>query len=378
MILYFGLWIINVLYVIRRKTNNIICLLSLALLTMLFVSNTGLVGDAEIYRNHFVNPISYDNTFEPGYTFVEIILQRLDVHTYTILLITLFSIALFFVWIGLRKYICSYHYIFAITMPFIFPTYATAIRFFVASAIMIAAIRFLNEKKYLIFVLLVLLASLFHMVSIFYLVFLFCGGNRVSLITGKKEMLLWLIFSLSIIIFIVSIVTKKSPIIMILIRFVNAFLDIGEIKLESYTSTSANWGAVMFMIVYLAGLATAIATKRIVFRSIKKSEIIEVEYLKSYVSLNYNINLMLSMILPFIAMNLIFYRIIIIGQVSNAIAIGMYRAIKNYRMNGYIIVFDSMTLLFVVSCFLWFIPEFIEINGISVEGIIEASHHFLG
>ena len=90
----------------------------------------------------------------------------------------------------MRKVDISYHYVLVIIMPFIFPTYATAIRFFVASAMTVASVRFLIEKQYLKFFIFVFMASSFHASSLFYIVFFFCISKLESAIGERKKILL--------------------------------------------------------------------------------------------------------------------------------------------------------------------------------------------
>ena len=108
MILYMTLWIINLLFVIIKKDNKIICFITYLTLGILFVSNAGLSGDAALYKWHFENKVFSGELFEVGYTFAEKIFHACGIHTYTGFLIVLFVLGTIFLWIGLKKYNISY------------------------------------------------------------------------------------------------------------------------------------------------------------------------------------------------------------------------------------------------------------------------------
>ena len=340
------------------------------------MSNAGVSGDAVIYKWHFENRMFSDGEFELGYTLVERMIYACGIHTYTGFLIILFVLGTFFLWIGLKEYSVSYHYILSIAMPFIFPTYATAIRFFLASAIMVAAIRFLNEKKYGTFASLVICAGSFHIIAMFYIVFILCGTKRISTISDSKRFLLWFVCIFSIVNFVFSVILKRNLLILAFVRIVAVVFKIGENKIDAYATTNTNLGGFIFLFIYLCGLVTAIFIRRTVFRRrsiTSRSNEQTINMVIAYTMVNYNINFALSIILPFIAMNLLFYRLLIIGHLSNAIALGMYwRQNLSKRQIG-IIQIHPVIIFFVLSCFSWLIPEMIGINGITVKGIFESS-----
>ncbi|MCR2047481.1 EpsG family protein [Acetatifactor muris] len=370
------LWIINLLFVIIKKDNKIICFITYLTLGILFVSNAGLSGDAALYKWHFENKVFSGELFEVGYTFAEKIFHACGIHTYTGFLIVLFVLGTIFLWIGLKKYNISYHYLLLITMPFIFPTYSIAIRFYLASAIMVAAIRYLNERKYWLFFIFVICAGSFHVVALFYLLFVFCGTKRMSAISLNKKFLLWLVGIFSVLNFIISILLKKNLLILALVKIITAVFIIGENKIDAYTTTNTNFGGIIFLFTYLCGMVTAIYIYRLVFderRTTDKNNEQTINVIKTYSKVNYNINLILSTILPFIAMNLLFYRLLTIGHISNAIVLGMYRKQNLSKRRRGSIQISPVNVFFILSCLSWFIPEIIGFNDITIKGLFEAS-----
>lgn len=375
MILYIVIWAVNLLLVLLKKKSIIVCSCSYLLLGILFVSNNGLLGDASVYKSHFENQLVNDGSFEIGYSFIERLLHLVGIHSYTGLLVVIFILGSFFLWLGLKNDFSCCHFVFAIIMPFIFPTYATAIRFFIASTIMIPAVRFLSEKKYLCFAILVCLAALFHLLSLVFLLFVFCNFNQISCINENRRIVLCFVGFFSILSFILSIICKSNTVIVTIAKKSLSFIGVSGAKIESYFESFTNLGGLLFFFIYLSQLLSSFFIKTNIERNsfiIFDSEE-ERDRITSYVILNYNINIILSVILPFIAINLVFYRLLIIGHVTNAIAIG--RCSRNEEYNTFFsdIIIDSKTVFFLISCLLWFVPEIIRLQSISIGGLFEAS-----
>lgn len=379
MILYFLLWIINLLFALKKKNSKPISIITLLALGVFFISNNGMLGDAAIYKGHFEDRLFSEGVFEAGYTFIEKILPVFGVNTYNGLLIFLFFVSSFFWWVGLKKYNISYHCIFSIIMPFIFPTYTVAIRFFIASSIMVTAIKFLNENKYLLFTISVICAGLFHVISLFYIILILCGNKNKFTIGRNKRALFWAVAIFSTLNYIIFIAVKKNIFILAFVKIVAFVLNIEEIKISAYATTYTNYGSIIFLVIYLCGLATAYFMHRTVVaeeRASGKKNIQTTGEIKSYSMINYYINLVLSATLPFIAMNLLFYRLLIVGHISNAIMLEMHqrRNITERRAGCYHV--SLTTVFFAFSCLSWFIPEIVGINDITIEGMLRSSFLF--
>lgn len=369
LIVYILLWIANLIYILKRKDNRFLSLITYIFLGFIFISNSGDTGDAQLYKNYFENQNLVDLNFEFGYNFIAQILYSFGIYTYTGLLIALYVLSTFFLWLGLRKMDVSYHCLFAIVMPFIFPTYATAIRFFVASTILISAIKYLFERKYLIFTVLLIFAASFHTLSIIYFLF-FLGAVDFNYRWKIKRILLWFIAILSVVLFGVYIILKTNFMTLLLSYVVPMLFIINDSKMDAYFTTNTNWGGAVFFVVYICGLLLAIVIKKYVDND---NGVIHVnDRIKNYSELNYNVNLILSMIIPLLAINLVFYRLLIIGHITNAILLGMVYKNNTSKKPGQIIIINTVTIAFIVCCMFWFIPEFVKIQSISIRGIIEA------
>ena len=374
-ILYISLWFINLIYALMGRENIKICMITYLMLGILFVFNSGVAGDAQIYKEHFENQYVLDFDFEIGYTFLEHFLYSLGVYTYTGWLIFLFFIASFFYWLGLRKMDISYHCLFALVMPFIFPTYATAIRFFIASSIMIVALRYLSERKYGAFIFNVVIAGLFHTLSLLYMFFVFCVTKYRG--DTKRKTLIYFIFIFSILLLFLFTVGGANFLSAIIIQLSFVLFFIGDVRFDSYFTTQTNFGWMIFLALYISGLILA----KLIYNKIndyndmgdgRVGRFVLTDSIKSYGELNYNINIFLGVILPLIALNMIFYRLLIIGHISNGIATGILLKMECSEKSGYVITINALTLAFVICCLLWFVPPLVGVQSISIEGMIKA------
>ena len=373
-IIYISLWVINLIYVLMRRENIKICMITYLMLGILFIFNSGVSGDAQIYKEHFENQYVLD--FEVGYLFLEQLLYSFGVYTYTGWLFFIFFIASFLYWLGLRKMNISYHYLFALIMPFIFPTYATAIRFFIASSIMIVALRYLSERKYSTFIFNVMIAGLFHKLSLMYMLFVFCVTRcRENM---KKKIVLWFICILSVLLLFLFTVGSVDFLSVIIMQVSPILFLVSDVKFDAYFTTKSNFGWMIFLPLYISELVLA----KLIYNKINNYNgvcdenvrgFVLTDSIKNYGELNYNINIFLGVILPLIAMNLIFYRLLIIGHISNSIAAGMLLKRKCSERTGYVITINGFTLALIMCCLFWFVPELVGIQSISIEGIIEAA-----
>ena len=95
-VIYITLWLINAGYAFVRKNNRLVSFLTYIYLGIIFSTNAGKHGDAEIYAYGFLNQYFPDNGFEVGYILFEKIIWQIGIRSYTGLLISLFLFGSFF------------------------------------------------------------------------------------------------------------------------------------------------------------------------------------------------------------------------------------------------------------------------------------------
>lgn len=372
MIFYIGLWIVNIFYLFQKKNNKIISFITFLLLGGLFVSNSGVIGDAQVYKENFEEQYVINSQFEKGYVLLERFVYSLGIHSYNGFLFFLFILGSFFWWLGVKKMKLSFHCLFAIIMPFIFPTYATTLRFFLASSLIFASICYLMDKKYFKSFLLFLMAGTFHVISYFYIFFFLCVPKK-NYLENKKKKFLWLIAIVSIFYFLFSIIIHKNLLIVAMMKIITLLFHIDERKI-GYTLTQTNSGGLIFLWLYLCSISISFMLYKLINKSIFTIKSSSDIYLIKCSAFNYSLNLLLGIVLPLLCMSLVFYRILIIGHITNALVLGIY--VRNRQKFLRTKELALAILVFIGTCISWLIPELISINGITIKGLFASSTFF--
>lgn len=352
-----------------KKNNRYFCFLSCLMLIILFVSNGGTTGDACIYRETFEMQYLDKAGFEIGYVILGKLIYLFGVHTYIGFLITLLFFVSIFIFQAFKKLKISYHCLFSVLMPFIFPTYSVAIRFFVASAIMILALRYLLERKYYIFLLLLLLASSFHTISFFYIIFLLCIPFKKHS-WKKRNIELWGVAIFVILYYLIVLLLNRNFLVEVIIKTIAVAFNVNP-KKYGYASMRTNYGSLLFLFIYFWGLYLSFLQNKLLCKTVIEIKTFNDKFLLIYSRFNYNLNLVLSLVLPLLCTTLIFYRLLLVGHVSNAIVLGLL--LKNRNTNRKDKLYRFVITVFVFSCISWFIPELIAINNITIKNLINSS-----
>lgn len=379
MILYIMLWLINIFFVLNRRTSKFIWGITYFIMMLLFVSNKAETGDAYIYKMDFENQNYLQNEYEIGYWFLKKILYLLDINVYFGLLIAIAIFVTFVLITGLRKFTCSYHAVLAMVMPFIFPTNAVVIRFFISSVLMIHALYFLLSKKYCRYILVVIFAALFHITACIFLALLGCTSNRMIRINKNNKLWFWLIIGFSILGTVLVYISNHIPFMEALIAIIPSQFANIALKIEIYTTSSTSFGAFIFFVIYFAGLYFSYNVRNSIFLKQQTSENrgnLKAIELVRMAEMNLNIHLMMSIVLPLLALNLVYYRLLILAFLSEAILFGMYIKYIGSSNNTSTIVINTTTLSFLAVCVLWFIPEIVGVNSINIQGLFDASFLF--
>lgn len=372
LVLYIALWILNILCVSSNRNNRLISMMTYLYMAVLFIFNSGSAGDAYKYKIDFENFAFDDSWSELGYGLFKNILRATGINTYNGFLLGLFVLTSIFLILGIRCFNSSYNAVFAVIMPFIFPTCAAAIRYFVAVGIIVFSLRFLVNRQIVPYIICVLLATSFHRTALFYLILLVCTSERISSVDNIKKIGIKIVVFFSTISVLLTYIFGKVPFIAVAISFVSSIFGGIDIKIEIYTESMTKLGAVMFFGIYTMGLFYASQMRK----SVKCEEYADYSLTKQmmeFANVNYYIQLLLSITLPFIVINLVYYRLLMIGFLSNAVLYGMYIRYKGKTKSIGSIRIDKSNLLFVAMCLVWWVPEIVEINSITVQGLIEAS-----
>lgn len=370
--IYIFLWIINIMLVLNNRSSRFISIMSYLLMAMIFVLNDGTYGDAFRYRIDFTNNAFGANWSEVGYELFKTAIKLLGINTFTGLLISIFVFSSLLIFIGLKYFGCSYNAILAMTMPFIFPTCAVAIRLFMSIGIVVFSLRFLVEKKVVLYVGCIILAALFHRTALIYLILIVGLSEKIQLLDFIKKIGSKLVVIISIIIVIFTYMSGRLPFITKIIDITSMVYPDIDVKIDAYTGSITHFGAYLFLLIYFVGLLLSIYMKKQI--EIEKMEINrESVSILEFANINFRIQLLLSIVLPFIVLNLVYYRILILGFVTNAILYGMYMKCSHMTKSFFTLKINKCSLLFFCSSTIWFVPEIIGVNSITIQGLINVS-----
>lgn len=373
LILYFVLWILNIVCVLNNRNSKLLSIVSYLCLGILFVFNSATSGDAYKYRIDFENFAFSVSWSEMGYNLLKNMVRGLGISSYNGLLFAIFILCSVFWILGIKYFTNSYNVILAVIMPFIFPTCAVVIRFFIALGIMIFSLRFLMNRQTKLYVLCVFFATLFHRTALFYLIFLVCTTNKIKGVNQIKNLGIKLFVFISGITVFLTYILGKIPFIDAAKFLISLLFKNINIKIEAYTSGITRFGAVMFFGIYIVGLVFARYMRKYIKKEIFTNDSLKSQFIE-IANVNYYMQLILSITLPFIVVNLVYYRLLMVGSISNAILYGICICNKRNTRNFMTFRVDRCKLLFLALCFLWLIPEIVGLHSITIQGLINASY----
>lgn len=330
----------------RDKINGFIGLLIFLILGIFAGSRYKIGGsDYDAYEAYYnLAPNKFDRVYsndydsflestEKGYIYLMTFFKQINLN-FNIFLIIIGGICAITIYYSFKKYTS---YLFVTTLIFLTKGYLyyffTAQRQIIAMAICWISIKYIIEEKLYKFILLVILASLFHSSALFFIIIYFT--NKIYL-TNKK---IFVIIAVSIVFGLFYI----GPLLSIAI---SNFLPIGGDKLLTYLegeSSSVN----ILNFFELVPLLFIITLNR--DRISKKTKYF---------------NLLLNMFILYIALTIAFYDFSFISR------------LKGYFIIGYVAMFASiitipnekkigfgLLILMIIYCFMVFVRELITFNG---------------
>lgn len=369
--IYLLLLLINMFYSITGCKNRFILFVTYLFIMFLFVSNSGLFGDAANYKYAFLCTEWGDTWLEPGFGLFQNLCHFVGIESYNVFLSALYLVASIFYYWGFKKLSLSLHPLFAVSMIFIVPTLCEAIRFFFALSIVVFSLSFLIKGKHFKYILGIVIASTFHKSVIFFLILLLgnikgFSSNVFRLNVKQKILILASLFMTALV-----LLGNTELIQNVLALCSSKFLSVDQNKLFAYFSTVTRFGGFIFYFIYILGLLFVCSMVREISIFITPSLIDT----GPFIALK-NINLIMCMCLPIIALNLVFYRELILLSLINACAYSYYVEYKkNYYKKNYLF-FTKTDLYFILYCLSWEIPDFLKIHSISISGLIKSSYLF--
>lgn len=364
---YCLVWVMNVYLLLKNRKSKLVIGLTVLLLFLIFVSNSGSTGDAYKYKIDYELEAFGANWSEVGNEILKTLCKEvMGFESYNQYLFVLFVIGSILIALGMKRLGANYHAFFSVGMIFIFPTLVVAIRFFMAFAVFVFSIGYLKEGKIFRYVLCVGIAVAFHWSAIFLLIFLFSERNRKY--SGNKIMwksTVYIIGGIAIIMAVFTIFVRRLPFISLFVYFFTKLLPISTIKMNEYFGTITRRGFLILFVVYIFNF--------IYSQKIRKSlKIYEQKEIKEYAEFGYTINVLSAILLPLTVFNLVFYRLYMFQTFINVITLSSI-------LNTYPVCQKSRVLSikeirgFLMIMLSWFMPLFFHINSISIRGMIEST-----
>lgn len=333
--LYIVILVINLFYAINSKKNSFVLVLTVAFMAIMMGCNT-YTTDYSGYE--IVYNGNRQSTFEIGFNLANRLCKSIG-FTYQQFL---FIYELCGIIIGLtviKRITDNYHYVLAMYLMTAVFMDTNQIRNFMAYMLLALALTYLAEKRNLIYEILVIIASLFHISSVLFVLFpLF-----IWIFNSKKnwmKLYVTIIFALCLMIFING---NKIP---GLYNLMLLFLD--KEKVNAYFTTRTHLGFLLFFMGYFSlVLITHISIKEIEYSHHINEKIVD------YGNTIYALIMFTSFALPLVMLNsefLRYFRFIIFPIIT--LMAGIMEKKRKHIKNTHSIVivrYDVVTYIMIIS-----------------------------
>ena len=300
--LYFFMIIICFVFSVTNKKNNFISIFISIGTFLLFAGNT-FNSDSNLYLYSFMTG-DYDR-FEVGYRLFYDFLIKVGVTNYQFTVIIIFLILSFLIYICIKKFTHNYMLILLLLLSSELFIETVQVRTFISSVLLFAAITYYPENKMKAIIFCILSGS-FQMVGVFYIPFFIYSllkkdrifeNNKIKyqyvilfLIAYLLLLLLNNFFHINIILVILKLIAKKIP----------------ALEHMTFYFGGTNWGSLPFVLLYLCNILNLWFINQNTNKSFLK-----------YKNLILNINIYAALCLPLLFVDMNFYRIFRILNISN-------------------------------------------------------------
>lgn len=375
-ILYYSLLLINIIFSFVRKKSIAAMLISWLFMFFLFFSNDASGHDHYLYKIGFEHP-EENLSFEFLYNMLQEMVRSLGITDYNVFLAILYLICSLLLVSALTKFTIFLHPIISLCLIFVFPQWATAIRFFLAISIAFFSFQYLLKGRWVIYLILILCATTVHY-SVFFLFFItpfFLNIKLTEENTKKKEKILTYI-SIILILFAILIYSFAEKAIYGMANSTlgliigNAAAAEMDNKVTAYFESKTRFGFIMYVIIYIANLYTSLKLRKI----LNKHPIIS-NRTSRIAYFGIVINKILTISIPLVVVNLVFGRLFAIGSIVNFLTMGaIVEEIRHFNKTDKFLLVRC--IIFILLS--WTIPSLLEINSISPNNTINEAYQYWG
>ncbi len=358
-ILYFGLFFLNVLYVLRKTRSNIIILLSIFLTFVCFISERCLDGDHYYYQINFLEG-GTEGSSDLLFNYLIYICRIIGIKTYNTFLAVVYLIGAVNSYLGFKVITKNYHPVLSILFIYIFPLLGIAIRFYLAISFVILALRFLYKKRYLLYLLFVIIGALFHFSVLFATLFIIAAllSDSDNERTYDKFFIKPL-FVTSIILSALAYFSHETPWLASVLHFAEA-ATYNDRNVAIYLVEAGGNGPLLVVPIFCTCFALSVILNKRKYRiSTPKSNFI--------ISINYYTTAICLLLLPLLFVDLIFMRLLVLPTIINMITLGYYLDISQRKSAK--IVF----LLYIALILSWMALDYIKLYECSSLNWIKES-----
>lgn len=372
LLLYLIVWLANILCACSDRISEKIVKLSAVsawvVCWIVFAGNQGLDGDALIYRLDFENGSL--NSSDIGYELLKSAVKTLGVGSYNLWLSVIFAIGSVLIYASLKNFSSAVAPMYALSLGFLFPAFATAIRFFLAFSVVSIAFVFLSKGKRMAFLLSVLIAATFHK-SVLFCAVVVIFFNRFTHDRESMDRTISVVLASATSCLVLYIfVAGELPFQNFLVACFGVISEDAASRFLIYTSDITRFGSIPFILIYCLSLTLSYRLYALLESCMPQGRLLALG------KLNVMVNTSFCLVIPFLMFNLVFFRLLAFPCLLNAIVFGAVVNEGRIRLLKSVGMFDlkwkrcKMQLVFLSLA--WVLPGVIGVNGISIFRVIEA------
>lgn len=315
--------------------------------TFVLFAGNNFNSDYNLYLFSFITD-DYER-YEVGYTLYYKLMKQIGINSYHITLVILIILLFIIILFSLKKYSKNYipFFLFLLMGELFIET--VQIRTFVASVFLFAAITYFkdNKIKSLFFL---LLAASFQMVGLFYLPFFAIILLKKGWIFKNNKSRYQFVFFLFIVYVLLLLLNNigKINLILLFIRLITNKISLFEHASNYFGGT--NWGSIPFVLLYLCNIVTLWYLNR----DTKKFNL-------KYKEIILDINIYAAFCLPLLFIDMNFYRIFRILNITNFAYYISVLSITNKNITYRYL--KNLSFVFIIQL-AWFLNYYIRIPEI--------------
>lgn len=299
LILYFAMYIANGLLFLCHKKSRVIALLSFLIICLIYSGNMrDNFSDIRAYRQLYESASNLKNgTFEMGYSLVADFFSNVNIPFNVFLLLLFLGCSLLLVYSAHEIPIDFHCLLFLFSSFYLFYVMET-IRFFIAESIIIGGVFFLFKGEKWKYCICVVVATLFHKLSILFILFIFVNDKQEKFVEHYKKLGI-MVFSFCLIVFSAG---NQIPFLPELYG-----LLLGEWK-TGYIFDHTRFGFLYYFIYYIFTVLLNLLCRRTILTTLRFRSTQELLNAKKFSMICLQCNLIISVTLPLIMISTTFFR----------------------------------------------------------------------